>query len=110
MHRNVTLSVMKSAKQSQANKTKILPPSGYSKLINPTAISKDERKMHESTLASEYRPQMDETELYTNGNMFMGQKKDGQRHGKGKYVYSDGSYYYGDWFRGKMQGVGQLYD
>jgi hypothetical protein len=34
--------------------------------------------------------------------MYTGQKKDDLRHGKGKYLYADGSYYYGDWFKGKM--------
>ncbi len=42
--------------------------------------------------------------------MYTGQKKDDLRHGKGKYLYGDGSYYYGDWFKGKMQGIGKLYD
>lgn len=42
--------------------------------------------------------------------MYTGQKKDGLRHGKGKYLYGDGSYYYGDWFKGKMHGQGKLYD
>jgi hypothetical protein len=31
------------------------------------------------------------------------------RHGRGKYIYADGSYYYGDWFRNKMTGTGALY-
>jgi hypothetical protein len=34
--------------------------------------------------------------------MYTGQKKDELRHGKGKYLYADGSYYYGDWMKGKM--------
>ncbi len=58
--------------------------------------------MHTTTLVSEYRPNVDSSEVYTNGNMYTGQKKDDLRHGKGKYIYADGSYYYGDWFKGKM--------
>ena len=58
--------------------------------------------MHSTNLVSEYRPNLDTTEMYTNGNMYIGQKKDGNRHGKGKYSYADGSYYYGDWIKGKM--------
>lgn len=68
------------------------------------------RNMHQTSLASEYRPQVNSSELYTNGNMYTGQKKDDLRHGKGKYLYGDGSYYYGDWFKGKMEGLGKLYD
>jgi hypothetical protein len=34
--------------------------------------------------------------------MYTGQKKDDLRHGKGKYLYADGSYSYGDGLQGKM--------
>lgn len=66
--------------------------------------------MHNTTLVSQYRPAVDSSEVYTNGNMYTGQKKDNLRHGKGKYIYNDASYYYGDWFKGRMEGQGQLYD
>lgn len=33
----------------------------------------------------------------------------GLRHGKGKFFYSDGGIYDGDWFENKMQGYGTLY-
>lgn len=105
----MNLSVMRNT-QNYQSQTKVLPPSGYTKLISPIAISKVDRKMHATTLASEYRPNVDASEIYTNGNQYTGQKKENLRHGKGKYTYADGSYYYGDWFKGKMEGVGQLYD
>lgn len=54
------------------------------------------------TLVSEYRPEIEVSEIYTNGNRYEGQKKDNSRHGKGKYIYNDGSYYLGDWIKGKM--------
>ena len=49
-------------------------------------------------------------EVYTNGNKYEGQKKDNMRHGRGRYIYNDGSYYMGSWVKGKMEGLGQLYD
>ncbi len=49
-------------------------------------------------------------EVYTNGNAYKGHKNTlDERHGKGKYIYSDGSYYYGDWYKNKMFGNGVLY-
>ena len=83
-------------------KSKVLPPIGYSKSIAPVPLDDEKRTMNHTSLASEYRPKVNTSEVYTNGNMYTGQKKDNLRHGKGKYLYNDGSYYYGDWFRGKM--------
>ena len=48
---------------------------------------------------SRMRSQKDEGALeevhenYTNGNQYKGTKKNGQRHGKGRYTFKDGSYY-----------------
>lgn len=81
-----------------------------SRMISPTIINRSQRKMQTTTLASQYRPPIDASEVYTNGNRYEGQKRDNLRHGKGKYIYSDGSYYFGDWAKGKMQGTGQLFD
>jgi hypothetical protein len=64
----------------------------------------------QATIASEYRPDIENSEVYTNGNRYEGQKKDNLRQGRGKYIYNDGSYYMGDWIKGKMEGNGQLYD
>lgn len=68
-----------------------------------------------SNISSQYRPQpslalKEVNEVYTNGNSYKGQKNaQDQRHGKGKYTYADGSYYYGDWYKNKMFGSGILY-
>lgn len=68
-----------------------------------------------TSLTSQYRPQISNNlqevnEVYTNGNSYKGQKNtQNQRHGKGKYIYADGSYYYGDWIKNKMVGNGVLY-
>jgi hypothetical protein len=91
-------------------KSRVLPPIGYTKSIAPIPVDPSKRSMHQTSLASEYRPQINSSEIYTNGNMYTGQKRDNLRHGKGKYMYNDGSYYYGDWFKGKMEGQGKLYD
>ena len=47
----MNISMMKGTQPYQGN-SKLLPPTGYSKLINPIAISKNERKMHSTSLAS----------------------------------------------------------
>ncbi len=39
----------------------------------------------------------------------MGQKKNGLKHGKGKYIFKDRSYYEGNWKNNQMNGKGQLY-
>ena len=48
-------------------------------------------------------------EHYTNGNKYIGQKKGQIKHGKGKYEFKDGTYYDGQWFNNKINGVGNLY-
>lgn len=48
-------------------------------------------------------------EEYTNGNQYIGQKKGGLKHGKGKYIFKDRSYYEGSWRNNMMHGKGVLY-
>lgn len=48
-------------------------------------------------------------EEYTNGNQYIGQKKNGLKHGKGKYIFKDRSYYEGSWKNNMMHGKGILY-
>lgn len=43
---------------------------------------------------------------YKNGDVYDGEWKDGQRHGKGKMIYSDG-YYVGEWKNGVREGKGK---
>lgn len=88
------------------------PILAQNKTIVPTIIPKMSRGT--ASIAADYRPQAninleEVNELYSNGNAYKGQKKEGMRHGKGKYIYADGSHYYGDWFRNKMSGKGCLY-
>ena len=46
--------------------------------------------------------------IYENGDKYLGQFKNGKKHGKGKMFYSDKSYYDGDWFNDLKMGHGQL--
>jgi hypothetical protein len=48
-------------------------------------------------------------EQYTNGNQFIGQKKNDLKHGRGRYRFKDGSYYEGSWKDDMMHGEGQLF-
>ena len=43
-------------------------------------------------------------EEYTNGNLYIGQKKNDLKHGKGKYIFKDRSYYEGGWKDDVMHG------
>lgn len=48
-------------------------------------------------------------EHYTNGNKYTGQKKGTLKHGKGKYLFKDGTFYDGQWSNNKINGIGNLY-
>ncbi len=48
-------------------------------------------------------------ETYNNGCRYEGQKKNGVRHGKGKYIYTNQGYYEGNWRANKINGTGTLY-
>ena len=37
---------------------------------------------------------------------YVGQYKDGEKHGKGRYTWSDGEIYVGNWKDGKYDGQG----
>ena len=44
----------------------------------------------------------------TKGDMYEGDWKDDMMHGKGLYIFSNGKVYYGDWFEGEMHGKGVM--
>ena len=39
--------------------------------------------------------------IYTNGSVYDGQWKEGEKHGKGKMEYDDGDIYDGEWKEGE---------
>merc|ERR1711998_559320 len=47
-----------------------------------------------------------QTKTYANGHVYVGQMKDGKKHGKGTYTWADGAVYVGDWKDGKRHGKG----
>merc|ERR1711998_792782 len=48
------------------------------------------------------------TKTYANGDVYVGQMKDGKKHGFGKFTWADGNVYDGDWKDGKRNGKGTL--
>lgn len=49
------------------------------------------------------------SESYHDGSIYIGTKKNGFRHGKGKFQYGDGGVFDGDWKEGQIEGEGILY-
>lgn len=43
------------------------------------------------------------------GSKYLGYKKNGMRHGNGRFYYQDGAMFDGEWYKNKMQGYGKLY-
>jgi hypothetical protein len=68
----LNISLMKTA--GDASKVGGSAASGFSKVLNPLAGSRSSKRMT-GTLVSEYRPEIEASEIYTNGNRYEGQKK-----------------------------------
>lgn len=49
------------------------------------------------------------TQQYEIGSKYNGFKKNGQRNGKGIFMYKDGGYYEGNWRDNQMHGQGKLF-
>jgi hypothetical protein len=47
-------------------------------------------------------------ETYEDSSIYDGEKLNGLRHGNGKFYYSDGGYYEGEWKYGRMEGLGTI--
>ncbi len=45
---------------------------------------------------------------YRGKDVYMGYWKDGKKHGKGKYIWKDGSVYEGEWYKNNMHGQGKF--
>jgi len=48
------------------------------------------------------------TYYYKNGDIYVGTFQHGFRDGTGKYTWSDGLEYEGEWLRNQMHGIGKL--
>ena len=48
------------------------------------------------------------TYTYASGSQYVGEYKDGKRHGQGTKAYADGEKYVGEWADGKSKGKGCL--
>ena len=48
-------------------------------------------------------------ERYPDFSYYLGEKKNGLRHGKGKFYYANSSMYDGEWKNGYIHGRGTLY-
>ena len=46
------------------------------------------------------------SETYPDGSTYIGQVLNGQRHGQGKYIASNGDIYEGQWFNDRYHGIG----
>lgn len=44
---------------------------------------------------------------FSNGIKYLGEYKEGLKHGHGKITYSDLEYYEGDWKDGRYEGIGK---
>merc|ERR1712100_141177 len=49
-----------------------------------------------------------QTKTYANGNVYVGQMKNGKKHGFGKLTSADGAVYVGDWKDDKRNGKGKM--
>lgn len=47
-----------------------------------------------------------EVKQYTNGNFYIGETKNGERHGMGIFVWKEGGIWYGPWIDGERSGYG----
>ena len=45
---------------------------------------------------------------WSNGDKYVGEFKDGEKHGQGTYIFSDEKKYVGEWKNGKQNGQGTL--
>ena len=65
-------------------------------------------KMINSNQIEELNSEEIKEKIYENGDKYIGQFKNGKKHGKGKMFYSDKNYYDGEWFNDLKMGQGKL--
>ena len=70
---------------------------------------KDDKPVDDFPVTGKYKSYKFECIEYDNGNMYVGETKDGKRHGRGIYLWKDGSSWYGYWEDGSRSGRGIYY-
>ena len=60
-------------------------------------------------MVGQYKSYKFECIEYTNGNYYIGETKDGKRHGRGVYLWKEGGAWYGYWQEGSRSGRGIYY-
>ena len=80
-------------------------PSQSIALLTPSSI-KESNLEQDNKKNSNYQ---EIEEIYQDGSRFRGYKLDGNKHGKGVLLLSNGSRYEGDWKNDVMSGLGKLY-
>lgn len=67
---------------------------------------KNDEPVDEFPMTGRYTSYKFECIEYDNGNMYVGETKDGKRHGRGIFLWKDGSSWYGRWSDGSRDGRG----
>ena len=67
---------------------------------------KDDKPVDEYPMTGKYKAYKFECIEYDNGNMYVGETKDGKRHGRGIFLWKDGGSWYGRWEDGSRSGRG----
>lgn len=70
---------------------------------------KDDKPVGEYPVTGKYKAYKFECIEYDNGNKYVGETKDGKRHGYGIFLWKDGSSWYGRWEDGSRSGRGIYY-
>ena len=67
---------------------------------------KDDKPVDDYPMTDKYKSYKFECIEYDNGNKYVGETKDGKRHGYGIFLWTDGSSWYGRWEDGSRAGRG----
>ena len=70
---------------------------------------KDDKPTGSYPMVGQYKSYKFECIEYTNGNYYIGETKDGKRHGRGVYLWKEGGAWYGYWQEGSRSGRGIYY-
>lgn len=88
------------------NGTTYVPIRKVAELLGKTVVWDSASKTASIKDIAVYTGPKQETIRYDNGDLYIGQTKDGMLHGYGKYTWAEGDYYEGEWFKGNRTGNG----